>query len=50
MTDSRPSREQNPWVDKVSPTLSLLGDWGVDCGIAGIFFLERRDRPRQQGA
>jgi len=30
---------KNPWVDKVSPALSLLGDWGVDCGIAGVFFL-----------
>jgi membrane-associated phospholipid phosphatase len=29
----------NPWVDKVSPAVSLLGDWGVDCGIAGLFFL-----------
>jgi len=29
----------NPWVDKASPALSLLGDWGVDCGIAGLFFL-----------
>ena len=30
---------KNPWVDKASPVLTLLGDWGVDCGIAGIFFL-----------
>ena len=30
---------QNPWVDKLSPKISLLGDWGVDCGIAGLFFL-----------
>ncbi len=29
----------NPWVDKVSPAATLLGDWGVDCGIAGLFFL-----------
>lgn len=29
----------NPWVDKASPALTLLGDWGVDCGIAGLFFL-----------
>ncbi len=29
----------NPWVDKVSPAVTMLGDWGVDCGIAGLFFL-----------
>jgi membrane-associated phospholipid phosphatase len=29
----------NPWVDKVSPAATFLGDWGVDCGIAGLFFL-----------
>jgi membrane-associated phospholipid phosphatase len=27
------------WVDKVSPKITLLGDWGIDCGIAGLFFL-----------
>ncbi len=27
------------WVDKASPALTLLGDWGLDCGIAGVFFL-----------
>lgn len=29
----------HPWVDKVSPKITLLGDWGIDCGIAGLFFL-----------
>jgi membrane-associated phospholipid phosphatase len=29
----------NSWVDKVSPAVTMLGDWGVDCGIAGLFFL-----------
>lgn len=29
----------NPWVDKASPAVTLLGDWGVDVGIAGLFFL-----------
>ena len=29
----------HPWVDKVSPAVTMLGDWGVDCGIAGLFFL-----------
>ncbi len=29
----------NSWVDKVSPAATLLGDWGVDCGIAGLFFI-----------
>lgn len=28
----------HPWVDKVSPGVTMLGDWGVDCGIAGLFF------------
>ena len=32
-------QSRNPWVDKVSPKVTLLGDWGVDCGIAGLFFL-----------
>ena len=32
-------QSQNPWVDKVSPKVTVLGDWGVDCGIAGLFFL-----------
>lgn len=27
------------WVDKVSPKITLLGDWGIDCGIAGLFLL-----------
>lgn len=27
------------WVDKASPALTLLGDWGLDCGIAGVFFI-----------
>jgi membrane-associated phospholipid phosphatase len=30
---------RHPWVDKVSPAVTMLGDWGVDCGIAGLFFL-----------
>ena len=30
---------RNAWVDKVSPKVTMLGDWGVDCGIAGLFFL-----------
>jgi membrane-associated phospholipid phosphatase len=29
----------NPWVDKASPVITELGNWGVDCGIAGLFFL-----------
>jgi membrane-associated phospholipid phosphatase len=32
-------QRQNSWVDKVSPKITLLGDWGIDCGIAGLFFL-----------
>jgi membrane-associated phospholipid phosphatase len=32
-------QSRNPWVDKLSPKVTLLGDWGVDCGIAGLFFL-----------
>ena len=32
-------QDRHPWVDKVSPTITLLGDWGVDCGIAGMFVL-----------
>ncbi len=31
---------RHSWVDKISPKATLLGDWGVDCGIAGLFFLE----------
>jgi len=27
------------WVDTISPKVTMLGDWGVDCGIAGLFFL-----------
>ena len=27
------------WVDTVSPKITLLGDWGIDCGIAGLFLL-----------
>ncbi len=27
------------WADKASPALTLLGDWGLDCGVAGVFFL-----------
>jgi membrane-associated phospholipid phosphatase len=30
---------RHAWVDQASPALSFLGDWGVDCGIAGLFFL-----------
>jgi len=32
-------QSRNPWVDKMSPKVTMLGDWGVDCGIAGLFFL-----------
>jgi membrane-associated phospholipid phosphatase len=32
-------QNRSPWVDKVSPAVTMLGDWGVDCGIAGLFFL-----------
>jgi membrane-associated phospholipid phosphatase len=32
-------QERHPWVNKLSPKVTLLGDWGVDCGIAGLFFL-----------
>ena len=32
-------QSRNPWVDKVSPKITMLGDWGIDCGIAGLFFL-----------
>jgi membrane-associated phospholipid phosphatase len=32
-------QSRNPWVDKISPKITILGDWGVDCGIAGLFFL-----------
>lgn len=32
-------QSRNPWVDKISPKVTMLGDWGVDCGIAGLFFL-----------
>jgi membrane-associated phospholipid phosphatase len=43
----------NPWVDKASPAVTLLGDWGVDCGVAGLFFiggvLARDRRARDTG-
>ena len=39
MKVSKHSRANISWVDKVSPAVTLLGDWGVDCGIAGLFFL-----------
>jgi membrane-associated phospholipid phosphatase len=32
-------QSRNHWVEKVSPKVTMLGDWGVDCGIAGLFFL-----------
>jgi membrane-associated phospholipid phosphatase len=32
-------QNKNSWVDTVSPKLTLLGEWGIDCGIAGIFVL-----------
>lgn len=38
-TNIKSYQGRNPWVDKVSPVVTLLGDWGVDCGIAGLFFL-----------
>ncbi len=30
---------RNSWVDNASPAVTLLGDWGLDCGIAGLFFV-----------
>jgi len=27
------------WVDHASPAFTLLGDWGIDCGVAGVFVL-----------
>lgn len=32
-------QSRHAWVDKASPALSFMGDWGVDCGVAGLFFL-----------
>jgi membrane-associated phospholipid phosphatase len=32
-------QSRHSWVDKVSPKITLLGSWGIDCGIAGLFFL-----------
>ena len=32
-------QRRNSWVDFVSPKATLLGDWGIDCGIAGLFLL-----------
>jgi membrane-associated phospholipid phosphatase len=32
-------QSRHSWVAKVSPNSTMLGDWGVDCGIAGLFFL-----------
>ncbi len=32
-------QNSHAWVDAVSPKITLLGDWGLDCGIAGLFFL-----------
>ena len=32
-------QSRHSWVDKVSPKVTLLGDWGIDCGIAGLFLL-----------
>jgi membrane-associated phospholipid phosphatase len=32
-------QNRNPWVDTLSPKITMLGDWGVNCGIAGLFFL-----------
>jgi len=32
-------QSRNSWVSKASPLATLLGDWGVDCGIAGLFVL-----------
>lgn len=28
-----------PWVDQVGSAGTFMGDWGVDCGIAGLFVL-----------
>jgi membrane-associated phospholipid phosphatase len=32
-------QSRHSWVDKFSPKITMLGDWGVDCGIAGLFIL-----------
>lgn len=32
-------QSRNSWVDSVSPKVTLLGDWGIDCGIAGLFII-----------
>ncbi|MBN2400356.1 MAG: phosphatase PAP2 family protein [Candidatus Aminicenantes bacterium] len=32
-------QNNHPWVDTISPKASFLGDWGIDCGIAGLFVL-----------
>jgi membrane-associated phospholipid phosphatase len=32
-------QNNNSWVDAVSPKVTLLGEWGIDCGIAGLFVL-----------
>lgn len=31
-------QSRNHWVEKVSPKITMLGDWGTDIGIAGLFF------------
>jgi membrane-associated phospholipid phosphatase len=31
---------KHPWVDEVSPKVTVLGDFGVASGIAGLFFLD----------
>jgi hypothetical protein len=32
-------QNSHSWVGKVSPKATLLGEWGIDCGIAGLFLL-----------
>ncbi len=32
-------QRRHSWVDQASPAFTLLGDWGVDCGVAGAFVL-----------
>jgi len=31
-------QSRNHWVETVSPKVTMLGDWGTDIGIAGLFF------------
>jgi len=44
---------KHAWVDEVSPKITLLGDFGVASGIAGLFFLDgvifRDEKARETG-